>query len=425
MQAADDFSAFVRDASADEPETAAIAARFSEMAEDVAFALTAEAPADLVRLLIARPHPDLCTATGSFRAYKKKGKWGEAAKRVGLSKADGDRLNAAAETHNAVCCEAWTTLLQAVAARVLADLVRLVQPVMDRFRDYKRSAALLDFDDLIFAARDLLRDHEAVRHALAARLRMSSSTSFKTPTRSRPKSSGVFVASRRPGWMTPTGRRSAFGRARCSWSATPNRRSIAFAALTSPLISKRARPSWPRPPTACCRSLPTSAPARRSCSYVNERFGTLLSVENGQPGFTPLDPFHPERDEGLCVAALDVAVADEDGKASAEQQRDGEAEAVADMCARLIGSEAILDRKTGERRPCRPGDIALLAPTGSDLWRYEEALERRGIPVCNPSRERSVSPSGDPRSHCNHARPGGPTGHARARRAATRTAWSA
>ncbi len=27
------------------------------------------------------------------------------------------------------------------------------------------------------------------------------------------------------------------------------------------------------------------------------------------------------------------------------------------------------------------GDIALLAPTGTDLWRYEEALERRGIPV--------------------------------------------
>ena len=51
------------------------------------------------------------------------------------------------------------------------------------------------------------------------------------------------------------------------------------------------------------------------------------------------------------------------------------------MCARLIGSEAIIDRKSGERRPCKPGDIALLAPTGSELWRYEEALERRGIPV--------------------------------------------
>src|ERR1035438_5632662 len=36
-QAADNFSTFVRDATADERETAAIAARFSEMAEDVAF----------------------------------------------------------------------------------------------------------------------------------------------------------------------------------------------------------------------------------------------------------------------------------------------------------------------------------------------------------------------------------------------------
>src|SRR4051812_11679532 len=34
---------------------------------------------------------------------------------------------------------------------------------------YKRSTAVLDFDDLIFSARDLLRDHEPVRRALAAR----------------------------------------------------------------------------------------------------------------------------------------------------------------------------------------------------------------------------------------------------------------
>ena len=49
--------------------------------------------------------------------------------------------------------------------------MRLVGPVVDRFRDHKRSAALLDFDDLIFAARDLLRDHDPVRRALAGRYR--------------------------------------------------------------------------------------------------------------------------------------------------------------------------------------------------------------------------------------------------------------
>ncbi len=122
----------------------------------------------------------------------------------------------------------------------------------------------------------------------------------------------------------------------------------------------------------------------RSCApiltYVNDRFETLLAGE-GQPGFTALDPYHAGRGEAPCVAALDVAVADENGNATAEQQRDAEAEAVAEMCARLIGSEMIVDRRSGNSRVCRSGDIALLAPTGSDLWRYEEALERHGIPV--------------------------------------------
>src|SRR3546814_2089621 len=63
---------------------------------------------------------------------------------------------------------------------------------------------------------------------------------------------------------------------------------------------------------------------------------------------------------GVCVAALDIAVADENGKASAEQQRDAEADAVAELCARLIDSQPIIDRRSGTERPCQPGDIALL-----------------------------------------------------------------
>jgi ATP-dependent exoDNAse (exonuclease V) beta subunit len=122
----------------------------------------------------------------------------------------------------------------------------------------------------------------------------------------------------------------------------------------------------------------------RSCAsiltFVNERFEAVMSAD-GQPGFMALDAFHDDPDDGLCVAALDVAVADENGKASAERQRDGEADAVAELCARLIGNQLIIDRRSGVVRPCQPGDIALLAPTGAELWRYEEALERRGVPV--------------------------------------------
>jgi ATP-dependent helicase/nuclease subunit A len=94
-QTADGFASWLRTAGVDQPETAEIAARFLEMAEAVEASSPAERPAALVRLLLARPHPDLCTTGGSFRAYQKKGKWCEAAKRAGLAKAHGDRLNAA------------------------------------------------------------------------------------------------------------------------------------------------------------------------------------------------------------------------------------------------------------------------------------------------------------------------------------------
>ncbi|MDW9414215.1 AAA family ATPase [Sinorhizobium meliloti] len=380
-QAVAGFSSFVRGTAVEEPETVALAARFSELADESGSAQMAGTPSALMQLLLARPHSDLYTVNGSFRKYQKKGKWGEAAKRAGLSKADGERLNATAETHYGACCEAWTGLQQAVAARLIADLVRLAQPVMDRFRAHKRSAALLDFDDLIFAARDLLGDHDAVRSALAQRFAHVLVDEFQDTD---PLQTEIF-------WRL-CGEPPA-NAAGADWKSFQIRPGALFLVGDPKQAIYRFRGAdvaayiWARTAflaqdSESVLSISTNFRSREPIlRYVNERFGTVLSIENGQPGFTALDPFHPERDDGLCVTALDVAVADGDGKASAEVQRDGEAEAVADMCARLIGSETILDRKTGTLRACRPADIALLAPTGSDLWRYEEALERRGIPV--------------------------------------------
>ncbi len=375
------FNRFLADLDDVEEETVAIAARFAEMAEAVAFALTADGPASLMRLLVARPHPDLCTKAGAFSSYRgKKGKWGAVAKRAGLAKADGDRLNDAAEGHYKTCCESWTAMLQNVASRVLAEAIAEGQPILQRYRDYKRSAALLDFDDLIFAAGDLLRGHEDVRRALAGRYAYVLVDEFQDTD---PLQVEIFwrlcgdppdgvpaedwtVFRIRPGALFLVGDpKQAIYRFRGADVGTYVRARDAFRAQDAD-------------------SVLTISTNFRSCApiltYVNERFEAPLSSD-GQPGFTALDPFHPDPGDALCVAALDVVVADENGKATAEQRRDGEAEAVAELCARLIGSETILDRKTGERHLCRAGDIALLAPTGSDLWRYEEALERFGVPV--------------------------------------------
>lgn len=372
------FTAFMRAAAATEPETAVIVERLDGMAAALASGPNPATPSGLVHLLVSRPHPDLCTKSGAFSSYRKKGKWTDAAKRAGLAKADGERLNIAAEGHYAACCDAWTSLLRAAASHVLAALIEEARPILQRYRDRKRTSAQLDFDDLIFAARDLLRDHDDVRRALGRRFAHVLVDEFQDTD---PLQTEIF-------WRL-CGEPVA---AETDWTRFHIRPGALFVVGDPKQAIYRFRGADVRAYVQARDAFRAQDPDSllsistnfRSCAsiltFVNERFEAVLSA-NGQPGFTALDPFHDDPEQGLCVAALDIAVADENGKASAEQQRDAEADAVAELCARLIGSQPLIDRRSGIQRLCQPGDIALLAPTGADLWRYEEALERRGIPV--------------------------------------------
>ncbi|WIM13828.1 UvrD-helicase domain-containing protein [Enhydrobacter sp.] len=377
-QATADFVAFMSGAAATEQETVVIVERLAEMATALAAGPDPTTPSGLVGLLTSRPHPDLCTKSGTFACYRKKGKWTEAAKRAGLSKADGERLNIAAEDHYTACCDAWTSLLQAAASQVLAALIEEARPILQRYRDHKRASAQLDFDDLIFAARDLLRDHDDVRRALGQRFARVLVDEFQDTD---PLQTEIFwrlcgePVDGNPDWTRFRIRPGALFLVGDPKQAIYRFRGADVGAYV------QARDAFHAQNPDSLLSISTNF---RSCAsiltFVNERFEAVLSAD-GQPGFTALDPFHDDPGDGLCVAALDIAVADENGKASAEQQRDAEADAVAELCARLIGSQPIINRRSGAERPCQPGDIALLAPTGAELWRYEEALERRGIPV--------------------------------------------
>jgi exodeoxyribonuclease-5 len=376
-KATNDFAAFFHHVAAKEPETEAIVAQLVEMTSALAAGPDPATPAGLIRLLASRPHADLCTQAGEFRAYRKKGKWTAAAKQVGLSKADGDKLNDAAESHYSACCDAWTALLRAAASQVLAALIEETSPILQRYRDYKRASAQLDFDDLIFAARDLLRDHDDVRRALGQRFAYVLVDEFQDTD---PLQNEIFwrlcgdPGSESNEWHRFRIRPGALFLVGDPKQAIYRFRNADVAAYV------QARDVFRDQLPGSLLSISTNF---RSCAsiltFVNERFGAVLSAE-GQPGFAALDPFHDDR-AGVCVAALDVAVADENGRASAERQRDAEADAVAELCARLIGSRPVIDRRDNTERPCQPGDIALLAPTGAELWRYEEALERWGVPV--------------------------------------------
>lgn len=374
------FSASGRSEGVAEEETAEIASRFREMIDAWGQTPAVERPASLVEFLLYEPHRDLCRSDGEFKAFKKKTKWIGAAKRAGLGKTESERLYLEVEKSYLACRDTWTAVRQNAAGLALTMLLAELKPVIGRFQAFKRSAALLDFDDLIGAARDLLRGHDDVRRALARRYSHILVDEFQDTDLLQIDILWRLCGDPAPGtsgrdWVDFRIRPGALFLVGDPKQAIYRFRGADVAAYL------RARDTLRAPETDRVLSVSTNFRSRRSIlHYVNGRFEAPLS-DTGQPGFAALGPFHEDHGNGPCVAALDVRVANTDGKPSVEERRNAEAGAVARLCARLIDRMQIADRDSGSRRPLRAGDIALLAPTGTDMWRYEEALERHGVPV--------------------------------------------
>jgi ATP-dependent exoDNAse (exonuclease V) beta subunit len=113
---------------------------------------------------------------------------------------------------------------------------------------------------------------------------------------------------------------------------------------------------------------------------VNTCFEPVLAPTRGQPEYVHLTATLPGADHGLPCAATVRIDLPPDPKAAT--QREEEASLVAQMCRRLIGSLRVR-RSDGTVTALAPGDIALLAPTGAELWRYERALEAEGLSVAS------------------------------------------
>ena len=112
--------------------------------------------------------------------------------------------------------------------------------------------------------------------------------------------------------------------------------------------------------------------------HVNAAFAAPFGLP-GQPGYAALDATRANHE---CLPAATRLTLRVDPTARRQDIQEAEAEAVAQVCARLAGS-ALIEDEYGWFRPLTLGDIALLAPTGTDLWRYERALERANLPFAS------------------------------------------
>lgn len=336
------------------------------------------APLTYAALLGAAEPPrtgDMRANAYGLKKYRRKGKWQAAAKSVGLAKAEADRLNAEATALYDAVSESLASLLEAVSAALLPPLVAEFEILEQRYADLKRSAALLDFDDLLHHARDLLAQRPDVRDALAQRYTHVLVDEFQDTDPLQAEilfllcgegEEGTTWSERtlRPGQLFVVGDpKQAIYRFRRADIATYLRvRDALEAQAPGHCLEIRA-------------NFRSTAPV---LDFVNAGFAAPLSAP-GQPGFAALAATVADTAHELPGAtALDVEAPAPDP--SVEDLRRAEAARVAEACASLLGRLPVR-RDEGRVEPCRPGDIALLAPVGTDLWLFEHELERAGIPI--------------------------------------------
>ena len=313
----------------------------------------------------------LVTSKGSFRSYRLKGKYESCA--PARSAGGEDFLSASA--HYERCCEKLDALRRRAAGAALHLLHREVRPVVDAYASFKKNAACLDFSDLLVSAHRLLESYPEIRAALSAQFTHILVDEFQDTD---PLQTQIFL-------------HLAFDRTAGGWIPRPGAiflvgdpkqaiyRFRGADVATYVLMRETIRAYDPEAVLSVSTNFRSVGGI---LGYVNAVFEDLFNAD-GQPGFARLSASRTEAPE-VPVAYLeidDMTPPEDGGKLKVGHVRDREAEAVADACTRLIGSYEVWDPRKGVLRPCRAGDIALLVPQGTELWRYENALERSGVAV--------------------------------------------
>ena len=299
--------------------------------------------------------------------YRRIGVW-----RGAKGKVDGARLAEDAGRYYDACAAAFRQLVGKVATAIVWSFSAELDELIARFETFKRNAAVLDFDDLLYLARDVLRQDHAVRGAVAKQFTHLLVDEFQDTDPIQAEIVFLLAGKGEPVryWYEHTllpGRLFIVG--------DPKQAIYRFRGAdiaTYRLAREAIERQFPG-------NVLRVASNFRSCGdilqHVNRCFETPLQGQ--EMGYVALEATRQKAEHGLpCVAKVRVDVVPD---SRVDDIRDVEAQVVAETCARLMGNVRI-------RRPDRgmhvlsAGDIALLAPIGAELWRYERALEEAELP---------------------------------------------
>ena len=305
-----------------------------------------------------------------LKPYRRKTAWKKA-----HGDENGERLYGEAETCFDRADRAYRRLLGHIGQALITSTSAALDDMLARYAQRKRAAAVLDFDDLLLHARELVTGREDVRQSVGRRYQHIFVDEFQDTDPIQAEILFFIGAETRPDqWHNAKLRPGSL-----FLVGDPKQAIYRFRGADIGIYQQARDNVQGRSGGAVVQVTANFRSRRGLIEYVNNRFESVLSHAE-QPGYVPLSHTVDDSDDGLpCIAKLTI---DLPLGAKADAQRDAEAAAVAEVCEGLIGAFEVT-RADGSRSPLRPGDIALLAPTGADLWRYERALEARRISVAS------------------------------------------
>jgi len=119
--------------------------------------------------LLVRPKSDALLPRGGRVLSRYKGRIGLWSRSAG--KLDGPQLTTVAKEHYERCARLFADSMGAIAEALLASFFSETDELIGAFEEFKRNAAVLDFDDILIRTRNLLRSEERVREEVALRYR--------------------------------------------------------------------------------------------------------------------------------------------------------------------------------------------------------------------------------------------------------------
>ena len=269
---------------------------------------------------------------------------------------------------------------RAFAHNLLVDLIDALKPFVERFDEAKAQTRLLDFQDLLLRARDMLRDSRPAREYLKGRFRFILVDEFQDtdPLQTEivfflAEKAGAFArtwdaVAPQPGKLFLVGdpRQSIYGFRRADLDLYGRvRRVVAEHGRVLNLnVNFRALPEI--------------------LGEINDIFAPLMIgpvAGRFEPEHAPMEAYRSAAGDGSKVLRLRPPEELRDADAHAAEARRNESGAVAACIARMVADGVpVFDKEAGKIRPCAYRDVGVLFRAATGIEELEDAFRAHDVP---------------------------------------------